>query len=66
MMAAGDRYRILAAEFRMRADGEPKAAVRAEWRKIALSYGRLATLADKNNKGGLLIEIVEAPSSDEN
>jgi len=46
----------VAAQLERRAQAETDPTVKAEWHKIAVAYGRLAALANQNDKGGLLIE----------
>ena len=57
-MSEGDPYRERAAEFEARAEAEGDPAARVEWLKIASAYFRLGDLADKNPKGGLLIDVI--------
>ena len=47
-MSTGDKYRVRAAEMRARARRENDAAVRADLDNLALSYLRLADLAEQN------------------
>jgi hypothetical protein len=56
-MTTADQYRARAAEFEQRALVERDPIQKTEWHKIATAYERLAELADKNHKGGLLIDI---------
>jgi hypothetical protein len=56
-MSEGAPYRERAAEFEARAQAESIPAARVEWLKIADAYRRLADLADKNPKGGLVIDF---------
>jgi hypothetical protein len=57
-MSQGDPYRTHAAEFDARAKAESIPAARVEWMKIASAYYRLADLADKNPKGGLIVDVI--------
>ena len=47
-MAAGDDYRIKAAEMNAKAKGETSPQTRSELQKLVLSYLRLADQADRN------------------
>jgi hypothetical protein len=47
-MAAGDDYRIKAADMNAKAKGETRLRTRAELESLALAYLRLADQADRN------------------
>jgi hypothetical protein len=47
-MAAGDQYRIKAAESHARARGETSLLLRAEYENLARAYLRLAEQAERN------------------
>jgi TfoX/Sxy family transcriptional regulator of competence genes len=47
-MAAGDDYRIKAADVNAKAKGETSPYTRAELKKLVLAYLRLAEQADRN------------------
>jgi len=47
-MAAGDDYRIKAADMNAKAQGETSPHTRAELKKLVLAYLRLADQADRN------------------
>jgi len=47
-MAAGDDYRIKAADVNAKAQGETSPHTRAELKKLVLAYLRLADQADRN------------------
>jgi hypothetical protein len=47
-MAAGDDYRIKAADMHAKAKGETKPRTRTELERLALAYLRLADQADRN------------------
>ena len=55
-MAAGDEYRIKAAEMIARAKSERNPLTRAENENLALAYLRLADQADKNATADLVYE----------
>jgi hypothetical protein len=62
-MAAGDEYRIKAAEMNARAKSERNPLTRAEHENLALAYLRLADQADKNATVDLVYETPpERPS----
>jgi hypothetical protein len=60
---AADHYRKRAAEFESVARSELNPAARVEWLKMALSYKRLAELADRNAQTHLVYEPPFRPSS---
>ena len=49
-MAAGDEYRIKAAEFHAQARREPRPGLRAELENLARAYLRLAEQAQRNTQ----------------
>jgi hypothetical protein len=55
-MAAGDDYRVKAADMNARAKNERNPLTRAEHENLALAYLRLADQADKNAKVDLVYE----------
>jgi hypothetical protein len=62
-MAAGDEYRVKAAEMNARARKERDPLIRAEHENLALAYLRLADQADKNAKIDLVYETPPARPS---
>jgi hypothetical protein len=62
-MAAGDEYRVKAANMNARARNERDPLARAEHEKLALAYLRLADQADKNAKVDLVYETPPARPS---
>jgi hypothetical protein len=62
-MAAGDEYRVKAADMNARAKNERNPLARAEHENLALAYLRLADQADKNAKVDLVYETPPARPS---
>ena len=61
-MAAGDDYRIKAADMNAKAKSETKPRTRAELERLALAYLRLADQADRNAHLASSTEQSAAPS----
>jgi hypothetical protein len=59
-MAAGDDYRIKAADMNARAKNDRDPMVRAEFENLALAYLRLADQADKNALTDMVYEHAPA------
>jgi hypothetical protein len=64
-MAAGDQYRVRAAEFEAKAKCESNPEIQASFEHLARSYRRLAEQADRNSLTDLVYEVPPLrPASD--
>jgi hypothetical protein len=61
-MAAGDHYRVRAAELSALAKGETNSAVRKEYESLALAYLRLAAQAERNSTTDIVYETPPKPA----
>jgi hypothetical protein len=60
-MAAGDRYRIRAAELNAAARCERNPTTRKEYENLALAYLRLADQAERNSTTDVVYETPQRP-----